>query len=86
MSIGEFFTKRFTQTFYRGGSKHQLSNPQSLDANIADIVIEEKNKKLFKDKIKQESRKVLSKLIPEEHIDEIIEGSILKKISDKLGL
>ena len=86
MSIGEFFTKRFTQTFYRGGSKHQLSNPQSIDANLSDITIEENKKKQFKEKIKIESRKVLSKLIPEENIDEIIEGSILIKIFKKLGL
>tara|TARA_A100001015_G_C15037876_1_gene737539 strand:- start:2993 stop:3253 length:261 start_codon:yes stop_codon:yes gene_type:complete len=86
MSIGEFFTKRFTQTFYRGGSKHQLSNPQSIDANISDIVIDDKNKKQFKNKIKQESRKVLGKLVDEENIDEIIQGPLLKKIFSKLGL
>tara|TARA_Y200000002_G_C22268320_1_gene491031 strand:- start:252 stop:512 length:261 start_codon:yes stop_codon:yes gene_type:complete len=86
MSIGEFFTKRFTQTFYRGGSKHKLSNPQSIDTNLSDIVIEENKKKQFKEKIKIESRKVLSKLIPEEHIEEVIESTILAKVFKKLGL
>jgi hypothetical protein len=86
MTIGEFFTKRFTQTFYRGGSKHQLSNPQSIDANLSAIVIEEKKKKQFKEKIKFESKKALSKLVPEENIDEIVEGTILAKIYKKLGL
>lgn len=86
MTIGEFFTKRFTQTFYRGGSKHKLSNPQSIDANLSEIVIEDTKKKLFKEKAKNECGKVLRKLIPEENVDDIIESSIFKKIFDKIGL
>ena len=50
------------QTFYRGGSKHKLSNPQSIDANLSEIVIED-TKKLFKEKAKNECGKVLRKLI-----------------------
>ncbi len=84
--MSDFSKKKITQSTYRGSSKKAGSVERFLDASIDEIKVKDEKKFLFKKKVVDELEIVLGKLIPEEAVQKVLNGAIMKKIFKKLGM
>lgn len=85
--MSEFSKQKFTQSTFRSSLKKSNQPDQNfLDTQLDPIKLKENQRFLFKEKVVKEIRAVLGKLIPEDIIDKVIKGSILKTIFKKLGI
>mgnify|MGYP001190942032 CR=1 FL=1 len=84
--MSDFSKKKITQSNYRGSSKKSNSDERVVDANISELEITDEKKFLFKKKVVQELETVLNKLIPEDIVQQVLKGRVIKKIFKKLGM
>ncbi|MAH81526.1 MAG: hypothetical protein CMP39_07650 [Rickettsiales bacterium] len=85
--MSEFSKKKITQSTYRGSVKKAgTDDNRFLDTSFDPLTVKEDKKFLFKQKVENELIAVLGKLIPEDAIPKVMNGSIMKKIFKKLGM
>ena len=85
--MSEFSKKKITQSMYRGSAKAVSKEDKDfLNTDLPEIKVKDEKKFLFREKVVEEIRHFLSKLIPEDIIDNVLGGSCMKSIFKKLGL
>ena len=84
--MSDFSRKKYTQSNYRGSKKAYSKEAKILDTTIEPLKLKASHKDVMKNKVMEEVSNLLSKLIPEEVIESILQGRCLKTIFKKLGL